>query len=371
MKENKILILTCNTGGGHNSVAGAIKESLEAKGASCDIEDGLSFISKSTSKFVSRWHSRLYRKMPKVFRSGYAFADKTINDESEEKSLVYRYISMGSRRLRKKISRGGYSFVVCVHVIPALMLTAMKEKYNYEIKSCFVATDYTCSPLVNECNMDFFAIPTEGLADEFVSCGIPKEKLIATGIPVRSVFYGGRSKNEALKEIGLPENSRHVLLMSGSIGCGPMKAIAKQLDKALPGDVYISVICGRNRRMFASLLLYPFRRVNAFGFTRDIPVFMDSADIVVTKPGGISVTEASAKGAPLLLLDIVGGCETHNLDYFKEKGWAYGCTPKEATEKICALLEYPTALTEMAQRTKDAFSFSAADKLAEAVLENL
>lgn len=369
MQETKILILTCNTGGGHNSVAGALKESFEAKGAVCDIEDGLSFISKGTSKFISRWHTRIYRRLPNVFRTGYAFADRTINDDGEEKSLVYRYIGMGARKLRKRILRGGYSFVVCVHVIPALMLTAMKEKFSVDIKSCFVATDYTCSPLVNECNVDFFAIPTDDLADEFVSCGIPKDRLITTGIPIRSVFYGKHDKNTALKELGLPEDSRHILLMSGSIGCGPMKNIARQLDRMLPEDVNISVICGRNRRMYTSLLLYPFRRVNAIGFTRDIHTFMESADLMVTKPGGISVTEAAANGTPMLLLDIVGGCETHNINYFKEKGWAYGCVPKEAAGKICALLEYPTALSEIAEKTKSDFSVSAADKLCEVALE--
>ena len=71
----RVLILTCNTGGGHNAVAAALRDSLHRCGASCDVMDGLGFISKKASKFVSKWHTRFYRRYPRLYKAGYMSAE--------------------------------------------------------------------------------------------------------------------------------------------------------------------------------------------------------------------------------------------------------------------------------------------------------
>ena len=200
---------------------------------------------------------------------------------------VYRYIARGARRLGRTLQSGGYDAVVCVHVIPAMMMTALKQAWSACPVFCFVATDYTCSPTVGACTPDICVIPHQELADEFVSCGIARDTLLPAGI-----------------------------------GCGPMGDVAEDLDMRMADGDFATVLCGSNKQMRYALELRRLYRVEAMGFTTQVQLYMDSADVLVSKPGGISITEAGTRGVPLLLADMVGGCETRNEAFFTAHGWA-------------------------------------------------
>ena len=289
----RVLILTCNTGGGHNAVAAALKESFESRGAGCDVMDGLGFISKKASKFVSKWHTRFYRRYPELYKAGYMSAEKDQGMDRRD-GPVYRYIARGARRLGRTIYSGGYGAVVCVHVIPAMMMTALKQSWRDCPVFCFVATDYTCSPTVGACTPDICVIPHEELTEEFVACGIDRESILPAGIPVRRVFREQGDRAAARKALGLPAEGRHIVLMSGSIGCGPMGDVAEELDIRLEKGDFASVLCGSNKQMRYALELRHLCRVEAVGFTTQVALYMDSADVLVSKPGGISITEAGS-----------------------------------------------------------------------------
>ena len=168
----RVLILSCNTGGGHNAVAAALAESFRRLGVSSDTADGLGFISKKASRFVSKWHTRFYRRYPKLYKAGYMSAESDA-ESNDRDNMVYRYMARGARRLNRAIQDGGYDAVVCVHVIPAMMMTELRRQREDGPVFCFVATDYTCSPTVGGCTPDICVIPHEELAEEFVSCGMP------------------------------------------------------------------------------------------------------------------------------------------------------------------------------------------------------
>ena len=107
----RVLILTCNTGGGHNAVAAALRDSFQHHGASCDVMDGLGFISKKASKFVSKWHTRFYRRYPRLYKAGYMSAEGD-KEMDRRDGPVYRYIARGARRLGRTLQSGGYDAVV-------------------------------------------------------------------------------------------------------------------------------------------------------------------------------------------------------------------------------------------------------------------
>ena len=162
----RVLILSCNTGGGHNAVAAALAESFRRLGVSSDTADGLGFISKKASRFVSKWHTRFYRRYPKLYKAGYMSAESDA-ESNDRDNMVYRYMARGARRLNRAIQDGGYDAVVCVHVIPAMMMTELRRQREGGPVFCFVATDYTCSPTVGGCTPDICVIPHEELAEEF------------------------------------------------------------------------------------------------------------------------------------------------------------------------------------------------------------
>ena len=364
----RVLILTCNTGGGHNAVAAALAESFRRLGVSSDTADGLSFISQKASRFVSKWHTRFYRRYPKLYKAGYMSAENDA-ESNDRDNPVYRYMARGARRLDRAIQDGGYDAVVCVHVIPAMMMTELRRQHETGPVFCFVATDYTCSPTVGGCTPDVCVIPHEELAEEFVSCGIARETLLAAGIPVRAVFREQGDRAAARSELALPPEGRHIVLMSGSIGCGPMADIAAELEKRMERGDFASVLCGSNRQMLYALRRRGFRRVEAVGFTNWVHRYMDSADVLVSKPGGISITEAGTRGTPLLLADMVGGCETRNQEFFHARGWAETCQPEDMADAALALLDRPERRQALVAQQHRDFDGLAADRVAQAVYD--
>ena len=138
----KVLILSCNTGGGHNSCAKAIGAELLNRGHTYETDDALLYVSKGTSRFVSNWHVRFYRYFPKLYNKGYQYAEEH-PASFDESSAACRILRRGCKRLRAAILAGSYDAVVCVHLFPALMLTFIQREAPLPVKTMFIATDYT------------------------------------------------------------------------------------------------------------------------------------------------------------------------------------------------------------------------------------
>lgn len=332
----KVLILTCNTGEGHNSSAAAIKEEFDLRGTACDTQDSLAFLSEKMSEFISGWHILIYRHIPKLFGTGYALAESMSSlGNSDERNWLSRALGRGWERLGSFIESGGYDCVICVHCFSAIMLTELLRQRPSSLLTAFVGTDYTCSPTTEDSSLGLYFIPASDLACEFSANGIPGEKIVASGLPVRRAYLQRGDKAAAKRALGIPDDSMHVLMMCGSMGCGPIEALAEILSAKLPQNTVITAACGTNEKLLRSFEKLGLANVKAIGFTTDVPSLMDSADIFLTKPGGISITEAGSKGLPMILIDAVGGCEAKNMDYFLSRGLASTAADSELLAARC------------------------------------
>lgn len=350
----RTLILSCNTGEGHNSCAKAIQETYAAHDETCDIVDALQFISKRASQFISDWHSRIYRHAPKLYKAGYHTAEERTS-VFREGTTVYRYLTSGSEKLYHFILDGGYDNIICTHVFPALALTAMLKHHPMPLVTSFVSTDYTCSPSVENSELDYYFIPDVSLTEEFVQCGVPREKLIDSGMPVKQAFYQDTDKAAAKAELGLPADHQHLLVMCGSIGCGPIKELTEDLLIRLTPEQELTIVCGANEELFAKLERHFAHdpRIHIHGMVDYVPLLIHSADLFLTKPGGLSTSEAAACGVPMLLMDTVAGCEGHNLNFFLRQGIAVTAdTPKHLADLAAALLADPEQLQEMSRAAR-------------------
>lgn len=350
----RTLILSCNTGQGHNSCAKAIQETYAAHDETCDIVDALQFISKRASQFISDWHSRIYRHAPKLYKAGYHTAEERTS-VFREGTTVYRYLTSGSEKLYHFILDGGYDNIICTHVFPALALTAMLKHHPMPLVTSFVSTDYTCSPSVENSELDYYFIPDISLTEEFVQCGVPREKLIDSGMPVKQAFYLNTDKAAAKAELGLPVDHQHLLVMCGSIGCGPIKELTEDLLIRLTSEQELTIVCGANEELFAKLERHFAHdpRIHIHGMVDYVPLLIHSADLFLTKPGGLSTSEAAACGVPMLLMDTVAGCEGHNLNFFLRQGIAVTAdTPKHLADLAAALLADPERLQEMSRAAR-------------------
>ena len=346
----RVLLLSANTGEGHNSCAKAIKEVFDLKGETCVLEDGLRFISEKTSRFLSWGHVYVYRNLPWLFNFGYGFTERHASS-FRENSTLYDFLAKGSNELYKYIVRGTFDTVIAAHPFTAVMLTAMQRKYHLPIKTAFVATDYTCSPSVKDSDLDLYFIPDEKVAHDFLSPYIPKEKMVVSGIPIRQMFYKSTEKNTAKTAFGIPTDHKHMVMMCGSMGCGPIEKLTGILTDKLQDGFTLTVVCGTNEKLKAQLEAKYGGRKNLHikGFVTDMSLMLDSADLYLTKAGGISVSEAAVKNLPMVYIKAVAGCEDYNSRFFCELGGASsGKDLKKLVDACTCILTDDVKLENMA-----------------------
>lgn len=341
----RVLILSANTGGGHNSTASALAEQFEKMNVDCEIMDALSMISEKASNFISWGHSYVYRKMPRLFGTAYRF------EEKHPPQKIYDYFAKGAVGLQEKLLSECFDAVICVHVFAGMMMTEVRRRFGNPVPNYFVATDYTCSPGVSSLDADAFFIPHRMLFGEFVRAMIGSDKLYATGIPVQSRFYERIDQREARKQLGLHEDGRVVLLGCGSIGCGKLDRHALELANRLPDDVTLVVLCGKNEELANDLSRFSSDTFVVVGFTKDVSLYMSAADVYLTKPGGLMTTEAIVKRLPMVFVDAVPGCETRNFDFLSRSQVAEGTKNwKQAISVTARMLEH----SEMLEKQRDA-----------------
>ena len=357
----KLLILTCSTGGGHNSAAKAVAQAARDMGAECTVVDALRFLPLFDGKVISRGHTFVYRHLPRLFGAGYKY-------EERGGARAFRIeCSRGARSLHRFIAAGGFDAVITVHVFAGFMLASLRAKNQLNIPAALVATDYTCSPGVADCDLDLTFVPY-GLTDEFVSCGLPAERVVETGIPVSKEYSTKIARPIARNELGLDKDGKLILLMCGSMGCGPMEELALELCETLGGRGTVAALCGTNERLRDQLSREAPENLRAVGFTKDVPLWMDAADMIISKPGGLTSSEAMAKRLPMIVIDAVPGCETKNREYLT----ASGCALTSATERIPylanELLTDEALAARLVRNMEQNFPHGAAKRICERVM---
>lgn len=359
----KILILTCNTGGGHNSTAAALEEQLVQWGHSCVVRDCLELLPPAKARLISEGHVLLYRKAPRLFGLGYKF----------EENHVPRYLraqcSACAGELYQAVTELHCDAIICVHVFPAIMVTEAARSRGLNVPGYFVATDYTCSPGVSSSDLELYFIPHPALVDEFIRCGIPQDRLVPSGIPVRRCFTQYVPQAQARRALGLPETGRVAVLICGSMGAGPMEELTQALSRQLTKEDRLVVICGTNQKLRERIIKNCYApNLRILGFTKKVDQYMDAADLLLTKGGGLTTTEMLNKHLPTLLVNVIPGLEERNIDFMVSHGYARTADSPEALAALAgSLLRQPETLAQWRRTLEKEFSTSAARIICEEI----
>lgn len=315
----KILILSCDTGEGHNSAGKAVKEAAELKGHTVEMLDMFLLSGKGTSHAVAGAYIGIVKHIPFFF--GFLYKLGMLISSAKRKSPVYYANTLLGRKLAAYIEEQHFDLVVTPHLYPAETMTYMKKKGLLHIPAVAVGTDYTCIPFWEETNLDYYIIPHEDLIPEYVKRGVPKEKLLPYGIPVGQSFCSHQPENIARQQLHLPPDVPIFLVMSGSMGFGKLPFFAAELALRCHNKEHIVIICGNNTRA-KKLLQREFRfhrRVHIIGYTTLVSAYMDACNVIYTKPGGLTSTEALVKNIPIVHTAPIPGCETANLKFFRTR----------------------------------------------------
>lgn len=368
----KILILSCNTGGGHNSAAAAIKEYFDFKDVVCEIQDALAFDSKLKSEIISKSNMLLYKKVPKLFGASYHYLENHPSKSGHE-SLIYTVMKRGTEKLYEYLSENHFDAVVCTHVFAGMMMTELRKQYHISIRSYFVATDYASYPGIEEVQTDAYFIAHRYLIPEYIGYGISEEKLIPTGIPIKRAFYKALSKEKAREFLGLPQDKKVILLMGGSLGCGPIYKFGKRLLQAMTEDMKLVVICGSNEKLVKKFeSLSDDKNLRVVGFTNKMNIYMAACDVVITKPGGLSSTESATKLLPMVLMGDAIGCETRNLDFFLRNELAVSAESLEGlVGESIKLLSDEEKMEKIQELLRESFSVYSAGMIGDHVISDI
>lgn len=364
----KVLILSCNTGGGHNAVAAAVKELYERHGDVAVIVDALHFLPHGWSEITSEAHSYIYRHAPKLFRDGYRHVENHPRHFNKGHT-IRRLLDNGTRKLGSYILCNHFEQVICCHVFAGIMLTDTIKRYDLQIRSGLIETDYTITPGSEKCALEHHFVPSSLVRKSLSRTCISPDSITVTGIPIREQFCHTEDKAKARQLLGLRQDVKNILIVCGSMGCGPMGEILEYLvqfgkDKCCD----FSVLCGTNKSLFEQLSGKYQQEPNVHVFDRvdNMALHLDAADVYITKPGGISITEAAKKEKPMMLINAVGGCEQYNMEYFLASGGAYTADePSELAQQALALCEDELLYQTMQINLRRIFSENDIEKIYE------
>lgn len=225
-------------------------------------------------------------------------------------------------RLRERILRCNPDVVVATQMYPAALLANLKKKQDFKyIPSVGVITDYGLHTAWVRPQTDFYCVAGSELAEALVREGVSRSRIRATGIPLMPPFRQVISEQKARHQLGLEVNRRTILVTGGQYGIGIVKPVADLL-RTHPG-YQILVTSGSSARETHKLRdlekQYP-NQLQVFGWVEDMSILLCAADVVVGKPGGLSVSETLACGRPFLATCSLGGQEKHNVEYLRRHG---------------------------------------------------
>ncbi|MHB1285109.1 MAG: MGDG synthase family glycosyltransferase [Leptospirales bacterium] len=318
-----IALFHATTGQGHQKAAEAIHNALLLEGyPTPDPIDTLDLMTTPFRKIYRKGYLALAHRHPNLLDTLY---NRT--DHPPDNSLSYRLrLSLGrsqSPGFIKTLQSLSPSVIACTHFLPLELLSAYQSGTRPKIPIVAVLTDLYPHGFWIHPHVDRYIVPNQESVSELESQGVSPHKIQIAGIPINPAFSRNRSQAETRKQLGLPDCAT-ILILSGGFGVGPLtKALQSFAHSSIPCSVI--VVAGHNVALEKKLqtLSRGFSiPVTVRGFTRNMDELMDAADLVITKPGGLTTSEVLAKERPMILMSPHGGQERRNAEYLVKNGTA-------------------------------------------------
>lgn len=345
----KVLLLSNTAGQGHRSTAGALEQALQARGVECRTLDTYEYVDPVRYKLLDRGYLMATSKIPVAYGLVYRAAEKLRKNDSLYNPINVDNLVLATK-LKKYFENEFYpDVIVCTHVFSAEVINVMKATKWIDMPVIGIVTDYTIHPFwQNVTHIDYFVTASELLTLQAVKREIPKEKILPFGIPINQKFSKRIDKEEARRQIGIDPGKMTVLLMSGSMGHGNISSVLSRIDK-VDADFQIIAVCGNNRRAKSRIdMMNTQKSVYSYGYINNVDLMMDASDCIVTKPGGLTASEALAKNLPIIMVNPIPGQEERNVEFMLNNGLAINVTKTfPIDEALYQIFIYPEKLKNM------------------------
>jgi processive 1,2-diacylglycerol beta-glucosyltransferase len=342
-----VLILHASCGAGHRRAAEAIQAaSRDSRAADRVLVRDVLDLSPALHRLVYRGgYLGLVRHMPAAWRHLYAVTDRPGAGSTLRRALQSIDRATVGPRLRRFIQELAPDVVLTTHFLPLALLGGRQGSPAGAPLHC-VVTDYRAHATWASPAVERYAVATEAARRDLIRLGIDPARIHPTGIPVHPDFERIGHRRRATD----PGPIRRLLILSGGCGIGRLHDLLPAIDSAFD-DVEVTVSAGSSRRLadaLAALALRLKNRIRIVGMVASVEALFAEADLVLTKPGGLTVTESLVAGLPIVLLPGIPGQETGNARALVDEGAARSAaTPAEAVDQIDILRRDPIARQRM------------------------
>ncbi len=313
----KIMLLTAATGGGHIRAANAIEQYIR-ENTCWEVEnvDCLKAVGRLLDKTVCDSYLFMAKKAPMLFGRLY----KRTNKHNVISHLVPKLSGLFSNLLYPTIESSRPDVIITTHPFATEMVAALKEDGLVSAPLICIITDYGAHRAYIADEVDSYVVASDDMIPELMEFGVPKKKIYPFGIPVHGVFFDRQDQGMLLRQLDLDPELPTLLFMAGSFGVSNIIRLYRDLAETNV-KMQIIVITGRNQKLFEAfekeIGKNPPIPTRLFYFTDEVEKYMHAADLLVTKPGGLTVSEALACNLPMAVFDAIPGQEEDNANFLK------------------------------------------------------
>ena len=355
-----ILIFYGSYGGGHLSAAKSIKAFIENNYSDCKVNmiDCIEYINKYVNKVSTSAYKELAKKAPwawkLVYKDSKNGALAKISTASN-KTMAYKLFGL--------ISELNPDIIISTHPFSSQMCGYLKKKKKIDIPVATILTDYQIHEQWLEFSehLEYFFVSNEQMKQDMIQKGIDSSKVFVTGIPVSEKFLQKYNRKKICKDLNLnPENEVVLFFAGGEFGLGRkttiimLKALIRLFSK-----LQVVAISGKNKKMnnkFKELVKATESddRIKIIEFTSKIPEIMSISKFVITKPGGLTVTESLVSNLPILIINPIPGQEEENAQFLEKNG--VGIWIKENSNiarHLKNLYRHPETLRDMKKKEEE------------------
>lgn len=370
----RILVLSASVGAGHVRAAQAVELALRLLDPTAIVEnvDVLTLTNAAFRHFYGSAYLDMVNRAPHMLGYFYDMLDRPVSPQNRSDRLRYALEKLNMAPFLRFLKEHEWDVIVNTHFLPAEMIAHLRQNAKLSTPHFTVTTDFETHRLwVNQPCDQYFTATSEG-AKNLEHWGVPASDIRVTGIPIHPVFSKPKNRDDCLRRQGLRGDRPILLQLAGGFGVGPVEQILRAvLEVTTP--VEIVVVSGRNDILKNRLdkIKPPARhRLRVFGFTDQMDELLTVADLVLSKPGGLTTSETLARGAAMAVVNPIPGQESRNSDFLLENGAAIKINNVATMAfKLSELLANPARLTRMKRNAKRLGRPKAAFDVARAALQ--
>lgn len=310
----KILILSASTGSGHTRAASALAETAQQHFPYLEVKhiDVLDYLASPVKQAIFHSYDIMIKQIPELWSFLYKRSDNPALMK-RLRGLTKKLNSINAFRLYAYIDQEAPDYIIATHFYGAQLVFSAPKHYQFP-PVALVMTDYEKHAFLQMPGLDHYFVPTPRMAWKFATLGIEPARITTSGIPISPVFTSAKPRP-------LVGKNKHILLLSGGQGMANItKLCARLIEAKLP--LTLTAIAGSNKRLKASLQTLAetsHAQLNVVGWTDAIQDYLEQADMVITKPGGLTTSECIAMKKPILATSPIPGQEEHNAEYILSK----------------------------------------------------